>query len=240
VTAAEVFSQNDGGVTKAYYAALTVLGCYGELAVALFRAQKRSDAAKRYRRGRFRRGAYDVKNWSLSEIVRLLPQFGLNIRWGWGRDESTPNFEWVLYIDLPCPSSSQTIGQVSFHSATRLAGPDYHGAFDGARGMSGPRILRFCDAVMSCGFPVETTALITQGGAIFPATVIRDDPAGNHSIAKQQQPLQTCVHQECVVYEVRASGIRMAVCAECRDRLKRRLGAALVEPAVQIILGETA
>lgn len=138
--AAEVFNQNDGEVTKAYYAELQAKGWLGELAVALFRAQKRSTAAKRYRRGRFRRDAYEVKNWSLSEICRLLTaQTNHGFAWGWQRDPETPGFEWVLYVELPT-------GQVSFHSAERLRGPDYLRAWDRQR-LSEPRILAFCDAV---------------------------------------------------------------------------------------------
>lgn len=140
--AADVFNQNDGDVTKAYYAELQAKGFLGELAVALFRAQKRSTAAKRYRGGRYRRAAYDVKNWSLSEICRLMSSDARHgLEWGWQRDPATPGFEWVLYADLPT-------GQVSFHSADRLRGPDYLRKWDGQRGASEARILAFCDGVM--------------------------------------------------------------------------------------------
>jgi len=54
MTALEVFAQNNGEVTQAYYAKLAALGPGGEIAVALFRAQKRSVAAKKYRRSRYR------------------------------------------------------------------------------------------------------------------------------------------------------------------------------------------
>lgn len=138
----DIFRGNNGDVTKAWYAELQAKGFLGELAVALFRAQKRSTAAKRYRGGRYRRAAYDVKNWSLSEICRLLSRGGHRFEWGWQRDPNTPGFEWVLYVDLPT-------GQVSFHSAERLGGPDYFGKWDGVRGASEPRILAFCDAAMN-------------------------------------------------------------------------------------------
>ena len=124
-SAIEVFKQNNGDVTKAYYASLSQLGPEGEVAVALFRAQKRSTAAKSYRKGKFRHAAYDVKNWSMSEVARLLSAHAsaLGIQWGWKRDADTPGYEWVLYVDLPT-------GQVSFHSASRMNGPDYLGEWD--------------------------------------------------------------------------------------------------------------
>lgn len=139
MTAMEVFRGTDGEVTKAYYAQLNALSLEGQLAVALFRAQKRSTAAKKYRGNKYRHAAYDVKNWSLSEICRVAGAIP-SIVWGWKRDPNTPGFEWVLYVDLPQ-------GQVSFHSADRLNGPDYRREWDGQRGMSVQRIIEFCDAV---------------------------------------------------------------------------------------------
>ncbi len=143
-SARSVFEQNDGDVTKAYYAELAALGPDGQVAVALFRAQKRSSRAKEYRPGKFRRAAYDVKSWSMGEVVRLVAEHGekLGIRCGWKADPST-RFDngdsWVLYVDLPQ-------GQVSFHSPTRLSGPDYPGDWCGEK-CSAERILAFCDSV---------------------------------------------------------------------------------------------
>jgi hypothetical protein len=137
-----VFNQQNGEVTKAYYAEMNSKGLPGQLAVALFRAQKRSTAAKKYRRGRFTRDAYDVKNWSISEVCRILDTmaaFESAPQWGWKRDSKTPGYEWVLYVDLPT-------GQCSFHSPQRLSGPDYLKDWDGI-GMSEPRIIRYCDMV---------------------------------------------------------------------------------------------
>ena len=143
--AESVMNQNDGDVTKSYYATMNTKGLPGQLAVALFRAQKRSMAAKRYRDRKFTRGAYDVKNWSLGEVCRILGMMNylkegmLGIPWGWKRDPKTPGYEWVLYVELPT-------GQCSFHSADRLSGPDFTGKWDG-QGMSAPRICAFCDSV---------------------------------------------------------------------------------------------
>ncbi len=140
MTATEVFNQNNGDVTRAYYAEMNERGLMGQLAVALFRAQKRSTAAKKYRGGGYRRDAYDVKNWSLFEVCRILSQGGHEIEWGWGHDDKTPGFEHVLYVELPQ-------GQVSFHSGNRMEGPDYEKPWDGQKGMSVKRILAFCDSV---------------------------------------------------------------------------------------------
>ena len=142
--AIDVFEQSDGEVTKAYYAELQQLGPAGEIAVALFRCQKRSSAAKRYRGRRFRSAAYDVKNWSMGELCRLLEKHGkeLGIRYGWKQDPKTEFYPWVLYVDLPQ-------GQVSFHSPDRGLGPDYPGEWDGLKA-SQDRIVAFCDSVM-CG-----------------------------------------------------------------------------------------
>jgi hypothetical protein len=137
--AKEVFDGNNGDTTKTYYSELNAKGIHGQLATALFRAQKRSTAAKRYKGRKFSRAAYDVKNWSLSEICRIC-QLTNEIVWGWKYDAKTINFEWVLYVETP-------FGQVSFHSGERLAGPDYPSDWDGAR-LGRERILRFCDSVM--------------------------------------------------------------------------------------------
>lgn len=141
--ARRIFDQSDGDTTKAFYAELNKKGLHGQLGVALFRAQKRSTAAKKYRRGAWRRDAYDVKNWSLSEVCRIMEAmcaFDLGFAWGWQEDSYTPGFPWVLYVDLPGH------GQCSFHSAVRLSGPDYSGKWDGLRN-SREHILSFCDAV---------------------------------------------------------------------------------------------
>jgi hypothetical protein len=152
MTAEEVFNQQDGEVTKAYYAEMNQKGIPGQLAVALFRAQKRSTAAKKYRGGRFRRDAYDVKNWSLSEICRILSLVPGLFEWGWKADPNTIGFPWVLYVVLPQ-------GQCSFHSADRLEGPDFVGDWDGLH-LSRERILAFCDSVGD--HPVENVIVKPQ------------------------------------------------------------------------------
>lgn len=136
-----VFDGNDGELTKAFYKEMDSRGLYGQLATALFRAQKRSTAAKRYRGRKYTHAAYDVKNWSMSEICRVLTALGNEYTWGWKHDPKTPGFEQVLYVMLPT-------GQVSFHSADRLKGPDYMGDWDGTH-LSADRIIAFCEAILA-------------------------------------------------------------------------------------------
>jgi len=197
MTASGVFHQQNGEVTTAYYARLNQLGPAGQVAVALFRAQKRSSRAKDYRRGRYRRMAYDVKSWSIDEACRLLEKHGdeLGIRWGWKEDPTVlfgERASWVLYVDLPVDLISLQYpgelgagpsGQVSFHSPHRGKGPDYLGAWDGQRA-SEARILAFCDAVVaSCGgssdeFPTRRTTPLTSDTLLL-SEASRRKPAGN-------------------------------------------------------------
>jgi hypothetical protein len=161
-----VFTQQNGDVTKAYYAKMNTFGLKGQLAVALFRSQKRSMAAKKYRGRRFTRDAYEVKNWSLSEVCRILnamAAFESAPTWGWKRDPKTKGFEWVLYVELPT-------GQCSFHSPERLAGPDFPGGWDGM-GQSRDRICAFCDSVWEPSYsgerlPMEEMRALPTGASL--------------------------------------------------------------------------
>lgn len=121
-----IFEQNDGKVTAAYYESLAGCGLLGRIAVALFRAQKRSARAKDYRPGKYRRAAYDVKAWSMQELCKMLLRDGAaplhGITWGWKEDPDVLFGERpsrVLYVDLP------GIGQCSFHSPVRYEGEVY-------------------------------------------------------------------------------------------------------------------
>jgi hypothetical protein len=157
-SAADVYVGSNGDVTKAFYAELEKRGPLGIVAMNLFRAQKCSARAKLYQRRAHKGEAYNRKNWSMGllcealeryEVSRSIAEHGkhevnigkLSIRYGWQQDPDTPGFEWVLYVDLPQ-------GQVSFHAATRGAGPDYQGEWCGDH-LSAERIVEFCDAVMS-------------------------------------------------------------------------------------------
>jgi hypothetical protein len=143
--ALEVFTQNDGEVTKVYYAEMEKLGTLGHIAVCLFRCQKRSSRAKDYRRGKYRRAAYDVKAWSMQELCKALQQNAQEsgITWGWKEDTAVVFGEepsQVLYVDLP------GIGQCSFHNPSRFEGPEYQGKWSGIKN-SDAVILQFCDLV---------------------------------------------------------------------------------------------
>ena len=152
--AIEVFAQSNGELTKRYYVELEKRGSLGLIAVNLFRAQKTSTRAKLYRGRRYKDAAYDTKTWSMQNLVKILADrwpelWRENIEsgadrptYGWKEDPETlfgERASWVLYVDLPQ-------GQVSFHSPTRLDGPDYVGEWDGQR-KSAERILAFCDSV---------------------------------------------------------------------------------------------
>lgn len=147
MTAIEVYAGSDGELTRRFYAELMKRGPIGEVAVNLFRAQKCSARAKVYRggirgHGSYKSMAYQRKEWSLQQLCDVLVRYReqLELRAGWKRDPSTPGYEWVLYVELPT-------GQVSFHSPSRFALPDYEGEWDGQH-RSPERVVAFCDEVM--------------------------------------------------------------------------------------------
>ena len=145
MNALEIYAGSDGAATRAFYDILEHRGPLGIVAMNLFRAQKCSSRAKRYRGGirgvgSYRSLSYSRKGWSLEELSKTLARYPeLGIRFGWKKDPKTRGAEWVLYVDLP-------EGQVSFHSLARYAGPDYAGDWDGQH-KSEERILHFCDQV---------------------------------------------------------------------------------------------
>lgn len=158
-----VYAGSDGDLTKRFYAELTKRGPLGQIAVCLFRAQKTSERAKKYRggnaKGSFRRQAYDTKSWSIGELTKILAQRGesLGFVWGWKAD---PNVvfgqqpSWVIYCELPNVAKFSgagfvsTAGQVSFHAPDRGTGPDFVGDWDGQR-LSASRIITFCSEVLN-------------------------------------------------------------------------------------------
>lgn len=146
--ALEVYVGSDGAATKAMYVEMEQRGPIGLVAMNLFRAQKCSERAKKYRggipgKGSYRGMAYERKGWSMQQLCEVLVAHAedLRMRWGWGEDRGS-FVSWVLYLDLPQ-------GQVSFHSNVRYAGPDYEGQWDGATGASPARIVQFCDCVLA-------------------------------------------------------------------------------------------
>ncbi len=145
-----VFEGSDATATKRLMAALESHGDAGRVAAMLFRAQKASTRAKRYRGGTvnafgreqsYRDLAYSRKGWAIGELCRVLSASWPTGKWGWGLDPAQAQNPDVVYVDLPT-------GQVSFHCNGRLDGPDYPGQWDGRKGLSTDRILEFCEMVL--------------------------------------------------------------------------------------------
>ncbi len=173
MTAGEVYDGSDGAATRAFYAKLALAGPLGPIAVNLFRAQKSSARAKKYRGGvrgvgSYRSMAYDRKQWSIDHLCEILARDAEanQIRWGWKADPGVTfggRASWVLYVDLPfviinpgemsarAPESGAQAElvhrQVSFHAPARGGGPDYAGDWDGSH-ESADRIIRLCDDLL--------------------------------------------------------------------------------------------
>lgn len=144
-----VYTGSNADATKALYAKLADFGGAGAIATNLFRAHKTSGRAKVYRGGGFKGAAYDTKAWSVGNLCSLLTVDAddLKIRWGWGLDNKATGFEHVFYINIPT-------GQVSFHMAARLNGPDYDGVWDGQIGAGPGRICRWIETILKGESPM--------------------------------------------------------------------------------------
>ncbi len=147
-SASDIYYGSNGAATRSFLRQLESTGQLGRIAAQLFRAQKASSRAKKYRGGirrsngsrtSYRSLSYDRKGESLDRLCQLLDADDCGLQWGWGLDEKQPHNKHVLYVELPQ-------GQVSFHSAERYAGPEYLGEWDGEHG-SETRIIEFCDSV---------------------------------------------------------------------------------------------
>lgn len=135
----EVYAGSDGEATRALYARLEAFGPIGVIAVNVFRAQKCSERAKRYRGSQFKSAAYERKDWSIGNLANALQAHAeaAGISWGWAIDDKQEGpHSHLLYIDLPT-------GQVSWHGGRRYGGPDYDGAWDGKTGLAPERICRW-------------------------------------------------------------------------------------------------
>lgn len=144
MTVVEIYTGSDGEATKALYSALEQLGPDGLVAMNLFRAQKCSERAKKYRGRRYVNDAYARKEWSLGLLCDILAAHGeaLGIAWGWKVDPKEPFAKWVLYVE-----TSQ--GQISFHSPKRLNGPDFNGDWDRAPGVCPMRVVTLTRETLS-------------------------------------------------------------------------------------------
>jgi len=145
-SARHVYDASDGRLTVAFYRRLCERGPIGIIAMNLMRAQKTSTRAKQYRGRQYRNASYDVKNYSIDQLCVALEKDDCGMEWGFGQDDWTPGFPWVLYVDLPW------VGQVSFHTDHRgdpRRWPEYTKPWDGIRGASEERILSFCDSILT-------------------------------------------------------------------------------------------
>jgi hypothetical protein len=142
VTVRKTFHGSDGEATRALYARLAALGPAGEVAINVMRAVKCSARAKVYRGRGYRQEAYGRKSWSMANLCAILTKHGRDqlIPWGWREDAAQEFHRWVLYVDLPT-------GQVSFHGAERMAGPDYDKPWDPSV-PSDERAIRFAEALL--------------------------------------------------------------------------------------------
>ncbi len=102
----QAYFGSNAQLTIALMDALLCSGPDGELAVLLFKAQKASTRAKKYR-GRSATGdsyrdlAYNRKTDSLLALADFLDASGGEC-WGWKIDDKAGHAnKWVLYIDLP-------------------------------------------------------------------------------------------------------------------------------------------
>lgn len=111
---------SNAAATRQLLRELGLRGEFGRLAQSLFRAQKASERAKRYRG--YSDSYYEKKGEQLNEVVDSLFALTDELPWGWGIDEEGYHRD-VLYVDLPT-------GQASFHHVERLSGPDYPGEWD--------------------------------------------------------------------------------------------------------------
>lgn len=142
-----IYEGSNGDATKALFDRLARLGPAGQIALNLFRACKNSARAKVYRGGGSRVRAYDRKQWAMENLVTIMTQHAVAcgpMRWGWGQDEKQGFHKWVLYIDLPS-------GQVSFHTQSRGAGPDYPDKWDGVVDASAGRVCTWCANLLAQG-----------------------------------------------------------------------------------------
>lgn len=128
--AMRVFEGSNGDTTKAFYVQLADFGPAGQIALNLFRAVKCSGRAKVYRRRSHKDEAYRRKQYSLEQLCGCLEEHAAEygIKWGWKIDPKAEAAEsphkWVLYVE-------HRHGQCSFHTDTKIRGPEFPGEWDG-------------------------------------------------------------------------------------------------------------
>ncbi|MEO8270377.1 MAG: hypothetical protein ABI557_11705 [Aureliella sp.] len=140
--AKKAFASKDAKQTILFQDRLISRGHAGQVAFGLFRASKRSQRAKSYRRG-MRASAYDAKSNALQHLDSALSRWGqeLGIEWGWNIDPSQPVHRFVLYVDLP------KHGQASFHAGKAESETVYRKDWSGKRD-SAEVVLAYCQEVL--------------------------------------------------------------------------------------------
>lgn len=139
LTAVQVFYQHSGDVTKAYYEQLAAHGPMGELAVALFRALKRSKKTtgigfRRISRRKTEQYDYaEAYEWAVNELIRVLvTNPPSKLPWGW-RDST-------LFVELPT-------GMVAFDCPEQGLAPFCPIRFEPPAESRDLRIIKFCDSL---------------------------------------------------------------------------------------------
>ncbi|MEQ8667583.1 MAG: hypothetical protein RIC12_00335 [Pirellulales bacterium] len=139
-----VMDGSQSSKTRAFYRRLEKLGRRGRVAAQLFRSQKTSSRAKKYRGGlatiSYSELSYRRKGDSLEKLCELLKEDSLDMDWGGAWDPDQDYAPYILYVDLPQ-------GQISFHSISRFSGPDYSTPWDGKHA-SEDRIVEFAQTVV--------------------------------------------------------------------------------------------
>ena len=153
ITIRQAYNGSNSGASKSVCSQLEKKGRLGRIAAELFRIQKTSSRAKKYRGGvstdvysRSYRGlAYERKDKVLDRLCDILYNDACGLTWGWARDNSQLAAKYFLYIELPQ-------GQISFHSRDRYVGDNYSGGWDGQQA-SEARIIEFCEMVLAGQLP---------------------------------------------------------------------------------------
>jgi hypothetical protein len=188
-TVLRTYQGSDGEATKALYARLDEFGPAGVVALNLLRAQKASERAKLYRggvrgKGSYRGMAYERKQWAMDNLCAVLGQHGaaLDIAWGWGLDAKAVGYEHVLYVELPT-------GQASFHTACRGQGPDHGKDWDGIKGQSADRIIRWAARLLDArdAHPVALPGQLDL--FVFPAASVAGGGSGAQTPETARQHL---------------------------------------------------
>ena len=124
------------------------MGPMGQLASLLFKAEKANMQTKNYlgKAPVSQRPYRDNTNERLQEMLDRVASLldaharGMDISWGWSKDDAPDKPLWILCVDLPT-------GLVTYRLPYRHLGPDYKMATD-SDSYNSDRITEFCAGVM--------------------------------------------------------------------------------------------